>query len=135
MSLPNKAYRRLDCTAHELPKDMPDRPQQPPSITLSLPPEEHWTLHHVLLDRIDQESTAEDTAKADPPSVEVYQAFERLDTGETTFTLAQLEAIQEVLAEYHHSPTWWEIERPQFEQLLHRVARLIEQHQAASCTG
>ena len=108
---------------------MPDRSQQP-AITLSLPPEEQWTLHHVLLDRIDQETTVGDTTEVAPPPVEVFRAFETLDAGETSFTIAQLEAIQDVLAEYHHSPTWWEIERPQFEQLLHRTAQLIEQHQA-----
>ena len=109
---------------------MSNRSQQPPAITLSLPLEEQWTLHHVLLDRIDQETTVGDTTEVDPPPVEVFRAFETLDAGETSFTIAQLETIQDVLAEYHHSPTWWEIERPQFEQLLHRTARLIEQHQA-----
>ena len=75
-----------------------------------------------------------DTAEVDPPPAEVFRAFETLDAGETSFTIAQLEAIQDVLAEYHHSSTWWEIERPQFEQLLQRTAQLIEQHQAAPCT-
>ena len=103
---------------------------QPSATTLSLPPKEHWTLHYVLLDRIDQETTVGDTAEVDPPPVEVFQAFETLDAGETSFTIAQLEAIQGVLAEYHHSPTWWEIERPQFEQLLSRITELIEQHHA-----
>ena len=110
---------------------MPDKSEQPPAITLSLPPEEHWTLHHVLLDRIDQETTVGDTAEVDPPPAEVFRAFETLDAGETSFTIAQLKAIRDVLAEYHHSPTWWETERPQFEQLLQRTAQLIEQHQAA----
>ena len=126
----NKIYRRLDSTPHEALTSMPDKSEQPPSITLSLPPEEQWTLHHVLLDRIDQKTTVGDTAEVDPPPVEVFQAFETLNAGETSFTIAQLKAIQDVLAEYHHSPTWWEIERPQFEQLLHRITQLIEQHQA-----
>ena len=96
------------------------------SATLSLTPEQHWTLHHVLLDRIDKES-ATVTAGADPPPVEVFQAFETLESGKARFTLAQLTAIGEVLAEYHHSPTWWEVERPQLEQLLHYVTHHIEQ--------
>ena len=102
--------------------DMSNRP----SATLSLTPEQHWTLHHVLLDRIDQEST-EATVDTGPPSVEVFHAFEMLESGNAQFTLAQLTAIREVLAEYHHSPTWWEVERPQLEQLLHRVTHHIEQ--------
>jgi hypothetical protein len=104
----------------------------PPSATLSLTPEQHWTLHHVLLDRIDQESTAV-TADADPPAVEVFHAFEVLESGNARFTLAQLTAIREVLAEYHHSPTWWEVERPQLEQLLHRVTHQIEQLEPSLC--
>lgn len=110
---------------------MPDTPLPPCSITLSLRPEEHWTLHHVLLDRIEQETTVEEPADVNPPPVEVFQAFETLDAGETSFTIAQLKAMQTVLAEYHYSPTWWEIERSRIEQLLHRITEPIEQNQAA----
>lgn len=105
---------------------MSDSPSHPHSITLSLPPEEQWTLHHVLLDRIEQETTTKDSANVDPPPLEVFQAFETLDAGETSFTIPQLLAIQTILAEYHYSSTWWEIERSRIEQLLHRVADPIE---------
>ena len=127
----NNPRNEIDRTASEISMAMPDTPLSPRSITLSLPPEEHWTLHHVLLDRIEQETTAEEPADVDPPPVEVFQAFETLDAGETSFTIAQLKAMQTVLAEYHYSPTWWEIERSRIEQLLHRVTKPIEQHQAA----
>ena len=109
---------------------MPETPHPHRTVTLSLPHEEHWTLHHVLLDRIEQESTAADPSEVDPPPVEVFQAFETLDAGETTFTIAQLTAMQTVLAEYHHAPTWWEVERAQLEQLLHRVTAPCDQHQS-----
>ena len=105
----------------------------PPSVTLSLTPEQHWTLHHVLLDRIDQESTGGVTVNTNPPAVEVFHAFEVLEDGNARFTLAQLKAIREVLAEYHHSPTWWEVERPQLEQLLHRVTHKITQLEPSLC--
>lgn len=108
--------------------DASDTPERSPWISLSLPPEEQWTLHHVLLDRIERETTAEQT-NVDPPA-EVVRAFERLDAGETGFTVAQLEAIQAVLAEYHHATTWWELERARLERLLHRVTDLVEQHRA-----
>ena len=111
---------------------MADSSRHPRPVTLSLPPEEHWTLHHVLLDRITQESTADDPATVDPPPIEVFQAFETLDAGDTQFTIDQLEAIQAILADYHHSPTWWEVERSRLERLLHRVAHLVEQHQVDS---
>ena len=104
---------------------MPSRPRSAHPITLSLPPEEQWTLHHVLLARIEQEQTARNAASIDPPPLEVFQAFDRLDTGETCFTTAQLEAVEDVLATYHHATDEWETERPQLEQLLHRVATAL----------
>ena len=100
----------------------PDLPDRLRPITLSLPREAQWTLHHVLLDRIEWEASAETPTHIDPPPVEVFQAFETLDGGETSFTIAQLEAIQTVLVQYHHSATQWELERAQIERLLHRVA-------------
>lgn len=105
---------------------MPEQSAHSQSVTLSLPLEEQWTLHHVLLDRIEQERTATDPTTVDPPPVEVFQAFETLDTGHARFTIAQLDAIQTILAEYHHSPTWWELERPQLEELLYRVSSAID---------
>jgi len=107
--------------------DPPDRPR---TVTLSLPPEAAWTLHHVLLDRIEQEATEATPASVEAPPIEVFQAFERLDAGEPSFTIAQLEAIQTVLMEYHHASTWWELERAGIERLLHQVTRCLNQQQA-----
>ena len=98
-------------------------------MTLSLPRDAQWTLHHVLLDRIDQEATETAPTSVEAPPIEVFQAFETLDAGETSFTIAQLEAIQAVLLEYHHASTWWELERAQIEQLLYRVTRSLDQQQ------
>lgn len=75
-------------------------------MTLSIPLETVWTLHHVLLDRSEKEATEPSPASAETPPIEVFRAFERLDAGETSFTIAQLEAIQTVLMEYHHATTW-----------------------------
>lgn len=111
---------------------MSSNPVQAQSVTLSLPAEEQWTLHHVLLDRIEAEPTAPEPSTIDPPPVEVFQAFETLDAGETAFTLAELNGMQTVLAEYHHSSTWWELERAQIEQLLHRISTAIERRQFPS---
>lgn len=109
---------------------MPKTPHHPYSATLSLSlsPAEQWTLHHVLLDRIEQEATAAEPSEATPPPVEVFTAFETLNSGGTGFTIAQLEAIQPILAEYHPSPTW-EADRARIEQLLQRVTEQIDQHQ------
>ena len=102
--------------------------RSPQSITLKLPRSEQWTLHHILLDRIDQELTAPDTTSVDPPAVEIYQAFEILETGSTRFTNDQFEAMQEILAEYHHSSPDWEVDRPQIESLLDRIADIVSAH-------
>lgn len=96
------------------------------SITLALPLDEQWTLHHVLLHRIEQEQTPTDQTGTDPPPLEVYQAFDTLDAGVSNFTTRQLEAVQDVLATYQRATDWWELERSQIEQLLHRVATALE---------
>lgn len=113
---------------------MPETPHCHSSLTLSLSRAEEWTLHHVLLDRIEQEATATEPSEANPPPVEVFTAFETLDVGGTSFTIAQLEAIQAILAEYHHTPTW-EFDRAQIEQLLQRVTEQIDQDQPALPSG
>ena len=107
------------------------RSSQSQSIALYFPPKEHWILHHVLLYRIDRETTG-DGPVVDPPSLEIFQAFETLDAGRTTFSTSQLEAMQEVLAEYHHSTSWWESERSQLERLLHNIATTLDDQRSQS---
>lgn len=87
---------------------------------LSLSRAEHWALHHVLLHRVEREAAE---LSVEPPSVAVFHAFTSLDAGDTAFTEAELEAIQSVLAEYHYSTDWWEVERAQLETLLYEVTR------------
>lgn len=106
---------------------MPERTVRTRTVTLSLSSELRWTLHHVLLDRIDAESTVTGSSRVDPPPLEVFRAFETLDGGGTTFTVDELEAIRAVLSAYHHSPAWV-VERPRIERLLHRVSGPIEAH-------
>ena len=100
---------------------MSDLPPVDTTVTLSLSPAEQWTLHHVLLDRIDQESTAGEPSRTDPPPLEVFHAFERLDAGRSTFTRSQLAAIEPVVARYHHSPEWEE-DRARLEEILHLIS-------------
>jgi len=85
----------------------------------------------VLLHRIDRETTAEGPG-VDPPPLEIFQAFETLDAGHTTFSIGQLEAMQEVLAEYHHSTSWWESERSQLERLLYNIATGLDDQRSQS---
>ena len=88
---------------------------------LSLSRAEHWTLHHVLLHRIEREAAE---PGVEPPSVAVFRAFATLDAGDTAFTETELEAIQSVLAAYHYSTDWWEVERAQLETLLYEVTQV-----------
>lgn len=106
---------------------MSARSISPHPDALELPPEEHWTLHHILLHRIEREMRVDDATAVDPPPLEVFQAFEIIDAGETQFSVGQLEAIQAVLAEYHHSTTWWETERSTLEQLLYQIATVLKE--------
>ena len=99
---------------------MSDFPPVDTTVTLSLSPEEQWTLHHVLLDRIDQEATSGEPSRTDPPPLEVFRAFERLDAGRTNFTRSELAAIEPIVARYHHAPEW-EADRAQLEGLLHQI--------------
>lgn len=107
--------------------DEPDSDSSRP-ITLSLSRRDQWLLHHVLLDRIQHHPRTEDPTEVDSPPSEVADAFEILDSGETSFTVPQLEAMQSVLSDYHHSTTWWELERQRIESLLHRIVEEIEAH-------
>ena len=97
----------------------------PTTEPLSLSPAEEWTLHHALLERIDAEPTAADPTGIDPPPLAVYTAFERLDAGETTFSVAELDAMQAVISDAHHAPDWC-AERDRLESLLHALTRSLE---------
>lgn len=89
--------------------------------SLSLSPAEQWTLHHVLLRRIDQESV---NPTEEPPPIEVFRAFAALDAGDLSFTDAELEAIQSVLADYYHDTDWWSVDRPRVKFLLQHVSEV-----------
>lgn len=90
---------------------------------LSLLRAEKWTLHHVLLHRLERGFSDPDSA---PPPADVFQAFTTVDFGEVSFTDAELRAIESVLAEYHHSTDWWATERSRLESLLDRVTSVRE---------
>ncbi|MDL5363082.1 hypothetical protein [Halalkalicoccus sp. NIPERK01] len=96
-------------------------PPSSPNVkkSLSLSPSEQWTLHHVLLRRIDQESV---NPSEEPPPIEVFRAFAALDAGDLSFTDAELEAIQSVLTDYHHDTDRWSVDRPRVELLLQHVS-------------
>lgn len=104
---------------------MSDRP-----IPLTLSPEEQWTLHHVLLHRIEEGAAEGGGSGADPPPMPVLRAFETIDRGDLRFSVAELGAVRNVLAEYHHS-TMWEVERPEIERLLDRITTALDERRSA----
>lgn len=110
---------------------MPDNSHETRRVTLPLTREEEWTLHHVLLDQIVQESIAEETSCDDTPPAGVYQAFESLDTGETTFTIDQLRAVHKTLTEYLHTTETENIEYTRIEQIHHHISERLDDHNAA----
>jgi hypothetical protein len=112
--------------------DMSSRSQSFHATPLSLSLEDRWTLHHVLLHRIEQEETAANATDVDSPPLEVFQAFDALDDGALRFTDAQLEAVQDVLVEYQCSTDWWELERAHIEQLLESVTAALEADQLST---
>lgn len=57
----------------------------------------------------------------------MFQAFERLDAGKTSFTIAQLEAMQTVLVEYQQTEVG-ESESTQLDRLLYQISDTLNQH-------
>ena len=102
------------------------RPSHPESIALKLRPQERWTLHHVLLDRIDRETITNAPSAIDPPPLEVFQAFEALDAGESEFTALQLEGIETVISEYRDSEECSVEESDALEAVGDRIETALE---------
>lgn len=113
---------------------MAERHSPAPVEPLVLSHEQRWTLHHVLLDWLGRETAATSDHGSAAPS-EIERAFRELDAGGCEFTHAELRAIQDVLASYHHSPTWWEVERSRLEGLLHEVSARLTGNDARRVGG
>ena len=119
---------------------MDGSPSTTTEATLSLSRAEQWTLHHVLADCIDSQhadgamvSMDETTASTDQATLR--RAFETIDEGETTFTRAELERLQTVLARYHHRTSWWMVERPRIEGLLNCISTALEEARGETRTA
>lgn len=104
------------------------------TATLDASLEEQWTLHHVLLDRLDRERTEDTLVPLSPRLVEVAHAFEALDAGERSFTTAQLEAIRSLLGEYMVSQRWAD-DRERLERLHDHVDDLLAHQQRSAVTA
>lgn len=71
---------------------------KPPRLPLRLSSAELWIVHHVLLERIELEQRSPSTT--DPPPLEVFHAFEKLEAGEHLFTPSELRRMRRELRRY-----------------------------------
>lgn len=86
---------------------------------LNFAPDELWTLHATLLDRIEAES--QDPDDSNPPPVTIYRIFEKLETDDHVFTgheRGQIEAVVEDALEREDVP---ERDRRAMERILGRL--------------
>lgn len=67
-------------------------------LSLDLSREEQWVVHHVLLDRI--ESERQSPEDADPPSLAVFRAFEKLEAGTHRFSPSECRCLEDELRQY-----------------------------------
>lgn len=95
---------------------------------------EQWTLHHVLLDRLDRERAENTPAPLSPRLVEVAHAFETLDAGERRFTTAQLEAIRPLLTDYMFSKRWAD-DRERLKRLQNHIDDLLAQQHSSGAVA
>ena len=60
--------------------------------------EEQWVLHHVLLDRIELEAKA--PGETEPPPLEAFRLFEKLEAGELRFSSRERRCLCRELRRY-----------------------------------
>lgn len=86
---------------------------------LNLSPEEQWTLHATLLDRIEKEATDPDSS--DPPPLSVYKVFEKLENESTRFTSHERKSISLVLEDALDDDDLPERDRTAMERMIGRL--------------
>ena len=73
-------------------------PDRQGALTLYLSREEQWIVHHVLLDRMELEARA--PVDAEPPPIEVFRIFEKIEAGVEQFSPKELQHLAEELSRY-----------------------------------
>lgn len=68
------------------------------SLSDDLSREEQWVIHHALLERIEMELHA--PGNADPPSLTVYRAFEKLEGDARRFSTCERRCVRGELRMY-----------------------------------
>lgn len=84
--------------------------------------EQAWVLHDVLLDRIEAEY--HDPAAVEPPTLEVYQAFEAIDSGRTQLSISNCHGLADELERAIMSGSLSPADIRTAEQLIDRLTEL-----------
>lgn len=84
-------------------------------LSLTLTREEQWVLHHLMLDRMELEIPS---TEADPPSVDIYRVFDKLEAGTHWFTSRECRLLREELGRYAEARDTPDRDRPTARRLL-----------------
>lgn len=87
-------------------------------LALALSREEQWLLHHVMVDRMELEARS---PEADPPSVDVYRIFDKLEAGTHWFTRRECRRLRDELEGYVGARDTPERDRPTARAILDRL--------------
>lgn len=101
---------------------MPPVPDDTP-VQLPLAPDELWTLHHVLLDRLESERRSPTTVE--PPPIEVFDAFEKIEAGESDFTAREVRFVRAELRRYVAGPAGPPPDRAVAERVIDRITTAL----------
>lgn len=88
-------------------------------LTLSLSREEQWVVHHVMLDRMELEAQA--PAETDPPPLDVYRIFEKLEGGIHWFSQRECQCLRNELSQYAEEKSTPDRDKPITEQILNQL--------------
>ena len=86
----------------------------PEQVTLTR--EQRWVAHHVMLDRIELEAKA--PGDTEPPPMEVFEVFEKLEAGEPQFTSSERQYLCRELRRYADAVNTPERDEPVARSLL-----------------
>lgn len=91
---------------------------EPEPIPFDLSRNEEWTIHHVILDRIEAEWRSEG---GNPPPITVYRVFDKVEAGTERFKPTELRSLREELASYRESGDVPERDARSVDELLERL--------------
>ncbi len=104
------------------------------TVTLTLQREDLWTLHHVLLERLEAEQTSPEPGAIDPPPLAVCRVFDTLEAGRTRVRIADLETVTKVLRHDGACPPWC-LDCDRLAALCNQLTELCEQHHHPQTIG